>query len=161
MPKQAFHPIADLNSKILILGTMPGESSIKKQQYYGHGANHFWKIIFSLFEQPLSQSYEERKQLLAINSIALWDVLESCEGKGSSDSNIKNEKPNDFVTFYSEHPLIKTVFLTSGKAEKFYDKYIGKRKDLEYILLPSPSPQNKWKTFEEKVQEWEVILKHL
>ena len=140
---------------------MPGVQSLKLQQYYGHRGNQFWKIVFHLFGKPLSYDYNERKRLLLDNGIALWDVLESCEGEGSSDSKIINEKPNDFNNFYRKHPKIKSVFFASGKAENYYDTYIGRRMDITYMKLPSPSPANTWKTFEKKAQEWEIILQHL
>lgn len=159
--KIAFAPIANENSKVLILGTMPGARSLALQQYYGHAGNHFWKIMFSLFNKPFSKDYEDRKKLLLANSIALWDVLEYCEGEGSADSSIQNEKPNDFVTFYASHPKLKDVFFSSKKAEEFYNKYVGKRNSITYFILPSPSSANTWKTFEEKLAEWKIILKHL
>lgn len=83
--KTAFKPIVNENSKILILGTMPGERSIKLQQYYGHGRNQFWKIIFELFNEPFTKDYNKRTELLLRKKIALWDVISHCESKGSSD----------------------------------------------------------------------------
>ena len=161
MPKQAFPPLADSNSKILILGTMPGEQSLKLQQYYGHRGNQFWKIIYRLFEKPLSINYEERKKLLQEKGIALWDVLDACERDGSSDNQIMNEKPNDFDSFYKKHPSIRSVFFASGKARDYYDMHIKRKPGITYNLLPSPSGANTWKTFDEKVQEWAAILGYL
>lgn len=159
--KTAFKPIADQNSRILILGTMPGERSLKIQQYYGHGRNQFWKIMFEIFNESFTKDYGHRTELLLRKRIAIWDVLSHCESKGSSDNAIKNEVPNDFKTFYANYPGIKTVFLTSQKAEMFYDKYIGKKEGRMYYLLPSPSSANTWKTFDEKVSDWKVILQYL
>src|SRR5688500_9404170 len=101
--KTAFTPIGNQDSEILILGTMPGERSLKLQQYYGHAGNQFWKIMFALFEEPFTTNYELRTILLLKNKIALWDVLSYCEGKGSSDTNIEKEIPNDFPSFYKLH----------------------------------------------------------
>lgn len=140
---------------------MPGESSIKLQQYYGHACNQFWRIIFNLFNETLTNDYKKKIQLLLKNKIALWDVLSHCEGNGSLDANIRNEIPNDFKSFYISYPNIKTVFLTSKKAKAFYDKYIGKKIQREYFLLPSPSQANTRKTFEEKANDWRLILKYL
>ncbi|WPV65956.1 DNA-deoxyinosine glycosylase [Chitinophaga sp. LS1] len=86
MIKKAFSPIVDENSKILILGTMPGERSLQQQQYYGHKGNQFWKLIFTLVDKPLSDNYEDKKRLLLNKGIALWDVLEYCERTSSADS---------------------------------------------------------------------------
>lgn len=76
MLKQAFPPIVNQHSKILLLGTMPGEQSLKLQQYYEHKGNQFWKTIFALFNQPLVHDYEVKKALLLSKGIAVWDVLQ-------------------------------------------------------------------------------------
>jgi hypoxanthine-DNA glycosylase len=161
MIKKAFAPIVDENSKILILGTMPGERSLQQQQYYGHKGNQFWKLIFTLVDRPLSDNYEEKKQLLLNKGIALWDVLEYCERTSSADSAIKNECPNDFGAFYKNFPGIQNVFFSSGKAAELYTKYIVRDEKLSYHQLPSPSGANTWKTFEEKLAEWKKVLMYL
>lgn len=140
---------------------MPGERSLVLQQYYGHAGNHFWKLMYALFNKPFNKNYDDRRQLLQENGISLWDVLEFCEGKGSSDTAIINEKANDFSKFYKQHPQIKTVFFSSKKAEEFYNAYVGKRSDINYVVLPSPSSANTWKTYEEKLAEWKLILNYL
>lgn len=157
MRKIAFHPIVNKNCKILILGTMPSEESLRKQERYGHKSNQFWKIIFTLFEKPLPDTYEEKNALLIEKNIAIWDVLESCEGKGSLDSCIKNEKPNNFKKFFKEYPQIEYVFFTSKKAEEFYKKYVGFDEKRKYITLPSPSPANARMTLSEKIEKWKIL----
>lgn len=156
--KEAFPPIADKNSKVLILGTMPGERSLKEMQYYADGRNQFWKIMFALLKQPFSLDYSVRKQLLLNNQIALWDVLKFSEREGSSDNNIKNESPNDFNSFFVEHPLISKVYFTSSACAIFYDKYIGRTSALSYAQLPSPSSASASKTLAQKIEMWSQIL---
>lgn len=158
MRKIAFPPLVDRDSKILMLGTMPGEESLRKQQYYGHRQNQFWKIMFSLFRIPFSEDYSERKDLVLSNKIALWDVLASCEGCGSLDSNIKNEQPNDFKQFFNKHPQVKCVVFTSRKAYDFYKKYVGFDAESTYFTLPSPSPAHARMTLEEKTEKWKILL---
>lgn len=157
--KKAFAPIIDTSSKILILGTMPGEKSLEIQQYYGNKGNQFWKLLFSLFDKELSSDYNERKQLLKEYHISLWDVLQYCEREGSLDSAIKNEIPNDFNSFYAQYPNIKYVFFSSKNAATYYDRYVGRKENIEYEILPSPSGANATKTFLEKFEIWkEKIL---
>ncbi|WP_338067626.1 uracil-DNA glycosylase family protein [Algoriella xinjiangensis] len=43
--KQSFLPILSNEPRILILGSLPGDLSIKKNQYYAHPQNRFWKIL--------------------------------------------------------------------------------------------------------------------
>lgn len=159
--KTAFPPIIDKSCVLLILGTMPGERSIQLQQYYGHKNNQFWKIIFALFGLPFSENYEERKRLLLDHHIGLWDVLSSCEGKGSADHHIFNEVCNDFPAFYKQYPRIKTVVFDSTHAEKFYLRHVGKSPDKHYIRVPSPSTAHAGKSLRQKIEEWKVILEFL
>jgi len=81
----SFEPIVDKNCKVLILGTMPGEISLQKQQYYANKQNQFWKIIYSLFNKDVEDDYEKRKIFLLDHHIAIWDVLKSCDREGSRD----------------------------------------------------------------------------
>ncbi|WP_108821483.1 DNA-deoxyinosine glycosylase [Dysgonomonas sp. Marseille-P4361] len=158
MKKQGFAPIVNENSTVLILGTIPSLESLRKQERYGHKYNQFWKILFTLFGKPLPDNYSEKNALLIENNIAIWDVLDSCEGEGSLDSNIRNEKPNDFETFFKEYPRIKHIFFTGQKAAQLYKKHIGFNSDKTYTTLPSPSPANARMTLEKKTEEWKVIL---
>ncbi|SDZ93722.1 DNA-deoxyinosine glycosylase [Pedobacter hartonius] len=156
--KTAFPPIADEQCTVLLLGTMPGDRSLRLQQYYGHAGNHFWKLIYTLFDQPLEPDYQARKSFLLDHHIALWDVLESCTCEGSLDSNIKNEVVNDFSAFYARYPKIDHVFFDSRKAEEFYLRYVKKSPDKIYHLLPSPSRANASKSFEQKLDAWRELL---
>ncbi len=155
--KTAFPPIIDKDCVVLVLGTMPGERSIQLQQYYGHKSNQFWKIMFALFNLPVAEKYEDRKQLLLDHHIALWDVLSHCEGQGSADHHIVNEVANDFAAFYKQYPRIRTVIFDSTHAEKFYLKHIGKSDDKTYYRVPSPSSAHAGKTLQQKIAEWEII----
>jgi len=158
--KKAFEPIVDASSTMLILGTMPGEKSLALQEYYGNRGNQFWKILFTIFNKELSQNYDDKLSLLKQNHIALWDVLQYCEREGSLDSNIKNEVANNFEEFYNDHPGITRVFFSSKNAAAYYDKYVGRKKDMIYQTLPSPSGANATMNFTAKLEIWqEYILK--
>ena len=92
----SFEPIVNDESKILILGSMPSIESLKKRLYYGNIKNHFWKIVYALFDNDLDEYYEDRKKFLLLHKIAVWDVVKYCDREGSSDSNIVNPIANDF-----------------------------------------------------------------
>lgn len=158
MRKIAFAPVINKNSQVLFLGTMPSEESLRRQQYYGHPSNQFWKILYTLYQEPLPSDYSERVAFVLSKKLAIWDVLQSCEGQGSLDSCIKNEIPNDFSGFYKNYPSLKTVCFTSKKAEEFYRKYVGFDTAHAFLVLPSPSPANARMSLSEKVEKWHEIL---
>ncbi|HNP33943.1 MAG TPA: DNA-deoxyinosine glycosylase, partial [Flavobacterium sp.] len=116
-----------------------------------------WKLLHSIFEEELSTDYNQKKEMLRRNKIAVWDVLQACERKGSLDSAIMKEVPNDFAGFLAEHPNIKLIAFNGQKAAAFYKKYVGLSKGYTFVTLPSTSPANAGKSFEQKLKEWEVI----
>lgn len=157
MKKLSFPPISNNNSKVLILGTMPGEMSLKQNQYYGHGGNHFWKLIYTIFNEPFSTEYENRKNVLIKNNIALWDVLKACVREGSADNAILEEQSNDFETFFDNHPNITIIAFNGKNAAAYFNKYCTVKPAIKTIILPSTSSANTWKKFDEKLFEWNRI----
>ncbi|MNL05393.1 Uracil DNA glycosylase superfamily protein [compost metagenome] len=160
MKSFSFAPITSQDANILILGTMPGTKSLELNQYYGHNQNNFWKFMFPILKEDFSNDYQTRKALLQKNNIALWDVLQFCDRVGSLDSAIKNEIANDFETFLGQHPNIKTILFNGQKAAAFFKKYVHLKKEYHLITLPSTSPANAGKSFQSKLEEWEIAVSH-
>lgn len=157
MKSFSFEPISNPEAKILILGTMPETKSLELNQYYGHNQNNFWKFMFHIFNKDFSNDYKIRKALLQKNNIALWDVLQFCDRVGSLDSAIKNEIANDFESFLENHSNIKTILFNGQKAAAFFRKYVRLNKDYQLIILPSTSPANASKSYQSKLEEWQII----
>ena len=158
MKKYSFPPIVDENSKVLILGTMPGERSLKLNQYYANPQNQFWKIMTFVTEDNLQTTYKEKTDLLLKNKIAIWDALMHCEREGSLDADISEEVANDFDSFYTEHPNINAVFFNGGKSSEYYCTYIGLCKDKSFCTLPSTSSANTSMTLDRKAQIWKAKI---
>ena len=161
MIRNILPPVVDDNTRVLIVGLMPGVQSLEKQQYYGHPRNHFWRIIEAVTGQPVPEIYEERLQLVRRHGIGLWDVIQSCERVGSLDSNIKNEIPNDFERLFVCFPKIEAVFFNGAKAHDVFRKKLGfgLLGGREYYKMPStsPVPGRNIKTFEQKVEIWRML----
>ena len=153
----SFSPIIDKDSKIIILGSIPGIKSLEKQQYYGHPQNKFWKIIFELFSEEFTEDYDQRIAVLKKNHVALWDVIDSCERKGSLDSEIKNEEANQIPELLEQYPNIQVIFCNGGKSYKNLQKLLGKNFRIPIYLLPSTSPLHTI-SFERKFEDWKKIL---
>lgn len=159
--KKAMPPIIDKNSRVLILGTMPGEQSLLKNEYYGNPGNHFWKLMYEIFNEPFSSDFDHRRRMILKKGVALWDVLDTCERSGSLDSNIKNQSPNDFEVFFKKHTSIKTVVFASKMAEKYFDRYALRPPQIEFMTLPSPSGANAGWTYAKKLEKWAVLTDFL
>jgi TDG/mug DNA glycosylase family protein len=157
---RSFAPIADRRARILILGSMPGEASLRRGQYYAHPQNLFWRIIDALLDIDRPASYGERVKALKARRIALWDVLHSCVREGSLDTRIEDEAANDFERFFRSHPEISHVFFNGAKAEASFRRHVlaGIGRPLRYRRLPSTSPAHAALSFRRKLAAWRVIL---
>ena len=152
----SFAPIISEDAQILILGSVPGVKSLEMQQYYAHPQNQFWRIIFHLFNENYTSDYGEKLQVLKRNKIALWDVIDTCERKGSLDSEIRNEETNDIRQLLKNYPNIKAIFCNGQKSFKNLQKILGKECAIPIFVLPSTSPLHTI-SFEKKLREWEIL----
>lgn len=154
-------PILGLKPKILILGTMPGVTSIKENMYYASTKNHFWDFIYRILvpEYPNYKVFdssipkEKRYSLITSNSIAIWDIVSSCTRVGSNDKNIKDEQFNDILSFVDKFAL-NAIICNGGLAFKFLKKSKQhKILQIPIITLNSTSSLNPNNTFE-ILDEW-------
>lgn len=162
---RSFAPVVTPESRILVLGTMPGAMSLAKQEYYGFPHNAFWRIMASLTATPqVPEAYEGRLEMLRTAGIALWDVCHSCRREGSLDSNILDEVPNDIAGLLSAHPSIRAVVFNGGPAHRLFKKHIGLNtigEGREVLVMPSTSPANASYSFDRKLDAWSEIKKWL
>lgn len=139
--KHEFPPVWDSNSEILILGSFPSVKSREEGFFYGHPRNRFWDVISAVLQCPKPGSVEEKRRMLLSGHIAVWDVIASCQIKGSSDSSIRNVVANDLSEILYHAPI--RMILANGKtAEKLYNKYIFPNTGRPVTVMPSTSPAN-------------------
>src|ERR1039458_2650932 len=96
---------------------MPGDDSLRLQQYYAHRDNQFWKILAEVYGEAIGADYSQRVEFLHRRRLALWDVLRSAERRGSSDSGIKNGVANDFASILLTYTGLKAIIFNGGKAQ--------------------------------------------
>jgi len=164
-PETGFPPVAGPDSRVLVLGSMPGIMSLERRQYYAQPRNAFWPIMGELFGIASDLEYAERLQGLLDAGVALWDVLRSCERSGSLDANIvmKSAVTNDFVGFFAAHPHIDRVFFNGATAAGVFERRVSPDlektgiRSIELIRLPSTSPAHAAMTYAEKLRRWSVI----
>lgn len=152
-----FGPAYHLDSRIFILGSFPSVKSREIGFYYGHPKNRFWKLLADLYQEDEPDTVADKKAFLKKHQIALWDVIESCDITGSSDSSIRNVKLNDIGRILKETD-IKAIYANGKKAEHLYKKYVEPVTGREIISLPSTSPANAAFTMERLKDSWKQIL---
>lgn len=162
--KREFHgfgPVFDRSSRILILGSFPSVKSREQAFYYGHPQNRFWKVLAALLSAPVPETIGEKKQLLLENGIALWDVLESCEIRGSSDASIRGAVPVEIGRITGQ-AQIGAIFTNGSTAKRYYDRLLLPVTGRKAVLLPSTSPANAAWTLSRLEERWgELIRPHL
>ena len=152
-----FGPCYDGKSEILILGSFPSVKSRETGFYYGHPKNRFWKLLAALYEEDVPEDIPQKKVFLKKHKIALWDVIESCEIAGSSDSSIQNAVLNDIGRILKEAP-VRAVYANGKKAEGLYQKHIEPQTGRAAIGLPSTSPANAAFSMDRLLAAWKRIL---
>lgn len=136
-----FPPVCSADSRVLILGTMPSRQSRRHGFYYGHPQNRFWPLLAALLGDSIPAGPEDRRDYLVRHHIALWDVLQSCEIRGSQDHTIRAAQPNDINGLLAACP-IRTIFANGQAAARLYRTLCLPATGRPCILLPSTSPAN-------------------
>ncbi|TAJ43844.1 DNA-deoxyinosine glycosylase [Methanofollis fontis] len=148
---------------VLILGSFPGEISLRAGEYYAHPANAFWRVMEALFGVSHALPYPERLHALTERGVALWDVLSGCTRKGSSDASIRDAVANDIPALLGEHPTIRVVALNGRAAEQWLRRTHPETWDLPgvtVVSLPSTSPAHARLGLDRKIACWRSALPH-
>ncbi len=155
-------PVVDGRTRVLVLGSMPGEVSLAKQQYYAHPRNAFWRIMSDLIGFDAAADYPTRLRGLLSAGIGLWDVLHICDRPGSLDSAIVRDtmQVNDFGALFLERPGIARAFFNGVKAEQLFGRLVapGLCVPITCTRLPSTSPANAAVSYNAKLAAWRAVL---
>ncbi len=162
-------PLVAANTRLLILGSFPGQRSLQSQQYYAHPQNQFWRLVFEAFS-AISQridcvsSYDNNSNQLLRWGIGVWDVYASCEREGSLDSAIKKPQLNDFASLKARCPQLQAIAHNGGESYRHAPQVQAALRatgQLNFYKLPSSSPANAAWAFDKKLQVWrEAITCH-
>ena len=153
-------PFYDAHSQILILGSLPSPKSREAGFYYCHPRNRFWKTLAGVYQETIPESIEQKQLFLKKHSLALWDVIGSCDIRGASDASIKNVHYNDLTAIVSQ-TSIRGIVTTGGKATKLFREHWGLNPQisrLSHLGLPSTSPANAKMHLEDLIDAYRSIL---
>lgn len=157
MKKRGFSPVLNENTEILVLGSLPSDESIRKQQYYANPGNDFWRLLGGALGKDLqAMEYEKRLETLKIHGVGLWDVFEAGSRNGSLDTDITDEEINDFSWLRAEAPKLRLVCFNGKKAGE-YESLLGNM-GYETKVLPSSSGANR-RYSKKRIDEWEAVFK--
>lgn len=157
--KRCFPPVVNADTRLLILGSLPGEASLAAGQYYAHPRNQFWPLLGSLLQLDLpALPYAERLDCLLQHGIGLWDVIAEAHRHGSLDTAIRDSQHNDLQQLLASLPQLTLVAFngqTAGKQAKPLAEC-----GVATLILPSSSPAFTL-PFADKLAAWQALAPYV
>jgi hypoxanthine-DNA glycosylase len=156
--KRSFAPVVNVQVRLLILGSLPGEVSLAHSQYYANPQNRFWHLMSEVVGMNLpALDYASRLEALLAKRVGLWDVVAEAHREGSLDSRIRNHANNDLVSLAAGLPELAAIAFNGGTAARIGLKALGEHAARYSIIkLPSSSPAYTL-PYAEKLQAWRVL----
>ena len=159
MRKSSFPPVVDADTRLLILGSLPGDASLAAAQYYAHPRNQFWRLLSAIGDVELTAlAYPQRLAALQGLGVGLWDVVASAQRRGSLDSDIRDVAFNPLTELLATLPALQAVAFNGKTAARAAPTLAAS--GLDILLLPSSSPALTT-PFEKKLAEWQVLGRYI
>jgi double-stranded uracil-DNA glycosylase len=152
--------VVDDHTRVLILGSLPGDVSLARAQYYAHPRNQFWRLLAAVTGQEMPECYEARLAALRALGVGLWDVVGSAERAGSLDGAIRLARANPLGELVAALPQLAAVAFNGGRASQMGARALAGRPGLDLLPLPSSSPAYTL-AFEQKLDHWRALEAYL
>lgn len=156
-PKACLGLVADANTRVLVLGTLPGAISLARGEYYANPSNQFWRLVGAVIGVDLpAMPYDARLAALLEAGIGLWDVVASATRAGSLDSAIRDYRPNTLETALGRSPTLKALAFNGGKAFQI-GRRLGGQEAVARLALPSSSAAYCAMSLDAKRDRWRAL----
>lgn len=156
--KRCFDPVVNADTRLLVLGSLPGERSLVLQQYYANPQNRFWALMSAVTGRDLvTLAYPARLSALLELNVGLWDVVAEAHRPGSLDAHIRARDDNDLAGMVASLPALTTIAFNGGTAAKLGLRALGEQATrYRIVTLPSSSPAYTLR-YEDKLTQWEAL----
>jgi hypoxanthine-DNA glycosylase len=158
-------PFADERTRVLVVGSLPGQASLAARQYYAQPHNAFWRIVQDLYAIDRAAPYRARMTALLARGIGVWDVCASARRSGSLDAAIVRESvvPNDFARLFRRCPDIGLLCFNGATAAALYRRLVlpslaPPASLLRTAVMPSTSPAHASLPYADKRERWRIAL---
>lgn len=157
--KRHLPPVVNSETRLLVLGSLPGDASLAAARYYAHPRNLFWRLLGEALDQPLEPlPYEARLQMLLERGIGLWDTVAEARRRGSLDGAIRDAVAADLPALVARLPRLRTVAFNGAAAARTGVRSLAAETGrLELLTLPSSSPANAAVPYERKREAWRAL----
>ena len=155
--KRSMAPVGAAQPYLLVLGSLPGEASLRAQRYYAHPQNQFWRLLGAALGAPLANlDHDERLAQLAERGVTLWDVVGEAQRRGSLDAALRAVSVNPLADYVARQPQLRAIAFNGQTAAKMGRRALGEGGQAVLIDLPSSSPAYTI-GFVEKAARWSVL----
>lgn len=152
--KSSFPPVVAPDTRVLLLGSLPGEASLAASRYYAHPRNRFWHLIGKAIGQELEPlDYEARLAALLQAKVGLWDTVASASRRGSLDSAIREAEHNALADLAASLPDLRAVAFNGATSARIGMPQLA-HTGLALVPLPSSSPANATVPLQQKENMW-------
>ena len=160
---KCFAPITRPTTRVLILGSLPGEVSLERRQYYAHPQNQFWRLVGAVIAQELvSLDYNTRLSQLLDHGIGLWDTVAAGTRSGSSlDADIDLQQSSDLTAMMTTLPELQSIAFNGKKSAQIGRPLLLNAREVDLIDLPSSSPAHATLSFDKKLEAWSALRPYL
>lgn len=150
-----------MNTRVLVLGSLPGEASLAAARYYAHPQNAFWRLMgVVLGEDIAGMAYEDRLAVLITRGVGIWDVIQDAERQGSLDAAIRDHAANDLVSLIATLPALRAVAFNGATAARIGKRLLADVAGIDLVALPSSSPAYTL-PFADKAKAWSVLKAYM
>ncbi len=142
--KNCFAPVINSETRLLILGSLPGDASLAAGQYYAHPRNQFWPLLGSVLDCDLmALAYADRLAEIQKHHIGLWDIIAKAQRHGSLDANMRKPEFNQLDIILEQAPKLRFIACNGTESwkqtRKNYGNYLAEQR-ITLLQLPSSSP---------------------
>lgn len=160
--QHCFPPVVRPDTRLLVLGSLPGAVSLARRQYYAHPQNQFWRLISRVIGRELVPlGYEARLEALLEAGIGLWDTVAAATRKGSLDADIRLHAASDLAALVATLPELRAVAFNGGTSARIGRAQLAGVERVELVDLPSSSPAYATLSFERKLASWLSLRAYL
>ncbi len=160
--KSAFPPVVSPDTRVLILGSLPGEASLAAGRYYAHPRNQFWRLTGAAIgrEDLPSLGYDERLAALLAAGIGLWDTVASAVRPGSLDAAIREAEHAPLAGLVATLPALRAVAFNGATSAKIGRRLLADA-PVHLVDLPSSSPAHAAMSVAGKRERWLILRQFL
>ena len=157
-----FPPVTRPDTRLLLLGSLPGAISLAAQRYYAHPQNQFWRLMSGVTGRDLVPlAYEDRLAALLDARVGLWDTVAAATREGSLDAAIRLHEASDLAALVATLPALRAIGFNGATSAKIGRRQLAPAPGLALVDLPSSSPAHAALSFEAKRERWLALAAYL